>query len=108
MRSHFTHSHNPGFVGRYLFSTDHKVIGIQYALTSMLFLLFGFGLILLLRWQLAHPNQAIPLIGGLLPEAWVTAGVMTPDLYNMIGAMHGTIMVFLGVVPLSVGGFGNY
>jgi cytochrome c oxidase subunit 1 len=34
--------------------------------------------------------------------------VLTPDFYNVIGAMHGTIMVFLGIVPLAVGGFGNY
>ena len=35
-------------------------------------------------------------------------GIMLPEFYNELGAMHGTIMVFLGVVPLAVGGFGNY
>lgn len=35
-------------------------------------------------------------------------GVMAPEFYNALGAMHGTIMVFLGIVPLSVGAFGNY
>ena len=35
-------------------------------------------------------------------------GVMSPDFYNELGAMHGTIMIFLGVVPLGVGAFGNY
>ena len=33
---------------------------------------------------------------------------MLPEFYNELGAMHGTIMVFLGVVPLAVGGFGNF
>ncbi len=33
---------------------------------------------------------------------------MLPEFYNQLGAMHGTIMVFLGVVPLAVGGFGNF
>lgn len=33
---------------------------------------------------------------------------MSPDLYNAFGAMHGTIMVFLGVVPLGFAAFGNY
>ncbi|MBI1859755.1 MAG: cbb3-type cytochrome c oxidase subunit I [Deltaproteobacteria bacterium] len=111
MSSHDSHAqghHEMGFIRKWVFSTDHKVIGIQYAVTAMLFLLFGFFLILMLRWQLAHPNTAIPIIGGFLPESWANGGVMTPDFYNVIGAMHGTIMVFLGVVPLSVGGFGNY
>jgi cytochrome c oxidase subunit 1 len=40
---------------KYLFSTDHKVIGLQYALTSLVFLLVGFTLILIIRWQLAYP-----------------------------------------------------
>ncbi len=91
-----------------MFSLDHKVIGLQYAVTSMVFLLAGFGLIMLLRWQLAYPMQPIPLIGGLLGSHNVVNGIMLPEFYTQLGAMHGTIMIFLGVVPLSVGGFGNY
>src|SRR5215203_4214444 len=90
------------------FSLDHKIIGLQYAVTSMVFLLVGFGLMMLLRWQLAYPMQPIPLIGGLLGSRNVAQGIMLPEFYNQLGAMHGTIMIFLGVVPLSVGGFGNY
>ncbi len=90
------------------FSLDHKVIGLQYAITSMIFLLVGFGLMMLLRWQLAYPMQPIPLIGALLGSRNVAQGIMLPEFYNQLGAMHGTIMIFLGVVPLSVGGFGNY
>jgi cytochrome c oxidase subunit 1 len=74
----------------------------------MIFLLVGFSLIMLLRWQLAYPMQPIPLIGGLLGPSRAAAGIMLPEFYNQLGAMHGTIMIFLGVVPLSVGGFGNY
>src|SRR5512134_2974934 len=96
------------FWRRYVFSTDHKTIGIQYAVTALFFLMFGFTLMMLMRWQLAYPGQPLPLIGGLLGEARMPGGVMTPDFYNELGAMHGTIMVFLGVVPLGVGAFGNY
>jgi cytochrome c oxidase subunit I len=46
-----------------LFSLDHKVIGVQYALTSLFFLLIGFSLAVLFRWQLAYPGQPIPIIG---------------------------------------------
>ncbi len=103
------HEHaEESFWRKYVFSTDHKVIGIQYGLTSLVFLLFGFCLMLLMRWQLASPGKAIPLIGGLLGDFNAPGGIMSPDFYNQLGAMHGTIMVFLGVVPLAVGAFGNY
>jgi len=97
-----------GFWRKYVFSTDHKTIGIQYGLTSLVFLFFGFSLMMMMRWQLAYPGQPIPLIGALLGDTLVAQGAMLPDFYNSLGAMHGTIMVFMGIVPLAVGAFGNY
>src|SRR5688500_12775020 len=102
------HEETLGFWRKYVFSVDHKVIGIQYAGTGLLFLLFGFALMMLMRWQLAYPGTALPLLGGLLGETRMPGGIRQPDFYNELGAMHGTIMVFLGVVPLAVGGFGNF
>ncbi len=93
---------------RWLFSIDHKVIGIQYAITALLFLLTGFTMMILMRWQLAHPGTPIPLVGNLLGSANAPGGIMLPEFYNMLGAMHGTVMVFLAIVPLAVGAFGNY
>jgi cytochrome c oxidase subunit I len=101
-------SHELGFWQRYVFSQDHKVIGIQYGITALLFLLFGFTLMIIMRWQLAYPGQPIPFIGQWLGDANAPGGIMLPEFYNQLGAMHGTIMVFLGVVPLAVGAFGNY
>ncbi|MBS2020959.1 MAG: cbb3-type cytochrome c oxidase subunit I [Deltaproteobacteria bacterium] len=98
----------PGFIRRYIFSIDHKVIGLQYALSAMVFLLFGFSLMMLMRWQLAFPGKPLPFLGRFFPDTAMSDGVMLPEFYNQLGAMHGTIMVFLGVVPLAVGGFGNY
>jgi len=77
-------------------------------ITSFLFLLFGFSLILLLRWQLAFPGEPIPVIGRLLPDSLAPGGILMPHFYNSLGAMHGTIMIFLGIVPLGVGAYGNY
>ncbi len=102
------HHHHESFWTKYVFSQDHKVIGIQYALTSLVFLMFGFILMLMMRWQLAFPGRAIPIIGGLLSEANAPGGIMLPEFYNQLGAMHGTIMVFMAIVPLLVGAFGNY
>ena len=104
--------HELGFWRKYIFSTDHKVIGIQYAFTGLIFLLFGFSLMMLMRWQLAYPGQALPVIGKWLPHIFgagtMPDGKMTPDFYNSLGAMHGTIMVFLGIVPLAFAAFGNF
>ncbi|HEX5069291.1 MAG TPA: cbb3-type cytochrome c oxidase subunit I [Vicinamibacterales bacterium] len=91
-----------------IFSTDHKVIGLQYAFTSLAFLLLGFLLILTLRLHLAWPAQPIPVLGALLGESRTSGGVLLPEFYLQLGAMHGTVMVFLAVVPLAVGAFGNY
>ncbi|HSE39853.1 MAG TPA: cbb3-type cytochrome c oxidase subunit I [Acidobacteriota bacterium] len=102
------HHEELGFIRKYIFSTDHKVIGIQYTITSLLFLMFGFLLIMLLRYQLAYPGQPLAWLGRILGDARMPGGVMLPEFYNELGAMHGTIMVFLGIVPLAVGGFGNY
>ena len=111
---HVTHAehgheeHELSFWQAYIFSQDHKVIGIQYAITALLFLLFGFSLMMVMRWQLAFPGAPIPIIGNFLGQSNAPGGIMLPEFYNQLGAMHGTIMVFLGVVPLAVGGFGNY
>ena len=106
--AHEHEHHDEGFLRTYVFSVDHKVIGIQYAVTGLLFLLFGFSLMMLMRYQLAYPFQAIPIIGSWLGDARAPGGIMLPEFYNQLGAMHGTIMVFMGVVPLAVGGFGNF
>jgi cytochrome c oxidase subunit 1 len=100
--------HELGFWRKYVFSVDHKVIGVQYTVTGLSFLFFGFCLVMLMRWQLAYPGEPVPIIGTWFGEASMPGGVMLPEFYNSLGAMHGTIMVFLGVVPLLVGGFGNY
>src|SRR3954452_8716874 len=106
--AHGAHHEPLGFWRQYVFSIDHKVIGIQYAITALLFLFFGFSLMMLMRWQLAYPGAALPMLGRILGEGRMPGGTMLPDFYNELGAMHGTIMVFLGVVPLAVGGFGNF
>jgi cytochrome c oxidase subunit 1 len=89
--------------------TDHKTVGLQYGFTALVFLLVGFLLMILMRWQLAWPGQPLPgWIGGWLGEANAPGGIMLPEFYNQLVAMHGTVMVFLAVVPLAAGAFANY
>ena len=99
-----TDQHNHSFWTKYIWSTDHKIIGIQYGITSLVWLLFGFGLMMIMRYQLAYPDTPVPIVGALLGDG----GLLPPEMYNSLGAMHGTIMIFLGVVPLAFGAFGNY
>jgi cytochrome c oxidase subunit 1 len=116
--THESHHAELGFWRKYIFSTDHKIIGLQYGITALLFMFFGFCLMMMMRWQLAYPGKALPVVGTWLyhllgPEmvgkdAAGHVGVIMPDLYNSFGAMHGTIMVFLAIVPLAFGAFGNF
>jgi len=108
MSNHDQFAHKKSFWRSYVFATDHKVIGVQYGITSLIFLFFGFCLVMLMRWQLAYPGQPLPVIGQWFGETRMPGGVMLPEFYNQLGAMHGTIMVFMGIVPLIVGAFGNF
>ncbi len=123
-KTHDTHTHEAhhdhheqSFLQKYVFSTDHKVIGIQYGVTSLAFLFFGLMLMMAMRFSIAYPGKAMPIVGGFLHALLGDAAMgpvpgggfaMTSDLYNSFGAMHGTIMVFLAVVPLVFGAFGNF
>jgi cytochrome c oxidase subunit 1 len=91
-------------------STDHKTVGLLYALAALSCVFFGFCIMLVMRWQLAYPGTPLPLVGGWFgtDHRWLPNGVMLPEFYNQLAGMHGTIMIFLAVVPLMVGGFGTY
>ena len=108
---HLAAHEEAGFLRTYVFSTDHKVIGLQYGFTALCFLLFGFMLMLVMRWQIANPGVPVPIVGPLLTSLlrdMAPNGTVSPELYNSFGAMHGTIMVFMAIVPLAFGAFGNY
>src|SRR6266404_2086966 len=108
---HEAHHEELDFWRKYVFSTDHKIIGIQYGVTALFFLFFGFCLMLMMRWQIAHPNTPVPIVGPLLASIFgddAAKGAVSPNLYNSFGAMHGTIMVFMAIVPLAFAAFGNF
>ncbi len=100
--AHAAHAmpHAPtGFVSKYIFSTDHKVIGIQYYLLALTAVIVGIVLSLLMRFHLVWPGAHLP---------FVTGGIMTPEQYASLVTMHGTIMVFFVLTTAPQGGFGNY
>ncbi|MGH9717817.1 MAG: cytochrome c oxidase subunit I [Candidatus Acidiferrales bacterium] len=88
-----------GFFRRYIFSTDHKVIGLQYYFLSLVAVTVGVVLSLLMRFHLAWPGAHVPFITG---------GVIRPEQYLALMTMHGTIMVFFVLTTAPLGAFGNY
>src|SRR5207244_3759955 len=62
-------------------------------------------LALIVRWQLAWPETAVPGLGGILTE---TGGILEPSTYNMAFTMHATIMIFFVIMPILAGAFGNF
>src|SRR5271157_1868463 len=91
------HAAPQGFIRKYVFSLDHKVIGIQYYFLALTAVFVGMYLSLLMRIHLIWPNASLPLLGEIKPEAYLT-----------LLTMHGTIMVFFVLTTAPQGGFGNY
>jgi cytochrome c oxidase subunit I len=96
-----------GFLRTYLFSTDHKVVGIQYLLLSLAAVLIGITLSIIMRIRLAWPQEKWPLLERLMPTAFA-GGPMTPEFYLSMMTMHGTIMIFFVLTTAPLSGFGNY
>ncbi|HEV2293996.1 MAG TPA: cbb3-type cytochrome c oxidase subunit I [Tepidisphaeraceae bacterium] len=99
------HAHEElGFLKKYVFSVDHKIIGIQFLFMGLFFFVVGGLLAMLIRWQLGWPGAEVPILSKLM--GWT--GGMPPDFYTMVFSMHATIMIFFVIIPLLVGTFGNY
>src|SRR5689334_16627927 len=96
-----------GFIRKYIFSIDHKVIGIQYILLALTAVLVGMIMSVLMRVNLTWPGTHIHIMETLFPQG-APGGAMTPEFYLSLVTMHGTIMVFFVLTTAPQGGFGNY
>jgi cytochrome c oxidase subunit 1 len=96
-----------GFIRKYVFSLDHKVIGLQYYGLALVAVFIGMVLSWLMRIHLGWPTLAIPLLDKLSPNG-APGGVITPEYYLSLMTMHGTIMVFFVLTNAPFAGFGNY
>ena len=107
--AHAAHGHHQdlGFLRTYVFSTDHKMIGRQFLFLGLLMLIVGGLLAMMIRWQLAWPETAVPGLSSI-PEPYMYGGIIPPQTYNAIFTMHATIMIFFVVMPIMVGAFGNF
>jgi cytochrome c oxidase subunit 1 len=95
------------FIRKYIFSVDHKVIGIQYILLALAAVVVGMTMSVLMRMNLSWPGTNWPILGTLFPGG-APGGMMTPEFYLSLVTMHGTIMVFFVLTTAPQGGFGNY
>jgi cytochrome c oxidase subunit 1 len=91
------HAAPQGFIRRYIFSLDHKVIGLQYYFLALTAVFVGMFLSLLMRIHLIWPTAHLPLLGEIKPETYLS-----------LLTMHGTIMVFFVLTTAPQSGFGNY
>ena len=89
--------HDPSFFEKYMFSTDHKMIAMQYMFTGMAMGLIGAFMAYAFRMQLAFPGESVPGFG-----------LVTPANYNALVTNHGTIMIFWVAMPVLIAAFGNY
>ncbi len=107
--THEVHRHPAptGFIRKYIFSLDHKVIGIQYIILALAAVLVGMTMSVLMRLNLSWPGTSWPILETLFP-AGAPGGVMNPEFYLSLVTMHGTIMVFFVLTTAPQGGFGNY
>ncbi len=96
-----------GFWRTYVFSTDHKMIGRQFLFLGLFMLLIGGTLAMMVRWELAWPETAVPGFSWI-PEPYMYGGIIPPQTYNALFTMHATIMIFFVVMPIMVGAFGNF
>jgi cytochrome c oxidase subunit I len=103
------HRHEPptSFIRKYIFSLDHKVIGIQYILLALTAVVVGLVMSILMRMNLSWPGTHWPIMGTLFPTG-APGGIMSPEFYLSLVTMHGTIMVFFVLTTAPQGGFGNY
>src|SRR5947209_16117578 len=101
--------HEPpkSFIRKYIFSLDHKVIGIQYILLALSAVIVGMIMSLLMRMNLSWPGTHWPIMGTLFPTG-APGGVMSGEFYLSLVTMHGTLMVFFVLTTAPQGGFGNY
>ncbi len=106
---HAVHAHHEelGFLRTYVFSTDHKMIGRQFLFFGLFMLLIGGTLAMMIRWELAWPETAVPGFNWI-PEPYMYDGIIPPQTYNALFTMHATIMIFFVVMPIMVGCFGNF
>jgi cytochrome c oxidase subunit I len=106
--AHVAVHHAPtGFIRKYVFSLDHKVIGIQYFFLALVAAFLGMSLSLIFRLRLAWPAETWPMLAKIFPAGF-EGGPMTPEFYLSMLTMHGTIMVFFVLTTAPQSGFGNY
>src|SRR5438309_2162667 len=94
------------FVRKYIFSTDHKIIGIQFLFSTLIFLVIGGMLALFVRMQLGWPHGELPIFRDIFQTS--NGGRMSPEFYNMLFSMHASVMIFFVIIPMLAGAFGNY
>jgi len=105
--SHGHDHHEEGFVSKYIFSYDHKMISKQYLITAVVMGLVAMLLSILFRIQLAWPGESSDFLSFFLGETWAPNGILKENMYLGLVTIHGTIMVFFLLTGGLSGTFSN-
>jgi cytochrome c oxidase subunit 1 len=101
------HAPPQGFIRKYIFSLDHKMIGKQYFALALVAVFTGMVLSWLMRIHLVWPKLPIPGL-HFLKDVGAPGDVMTPEYYLSLMTIHGTLMIFFVLTNAPFAAFGNY
>jgi len=96
-----------GFLRKYVFSLDHKVIGKQYYALALAAVFVGMVLSWLMRFHLVWSTTRVPLL-ELIAKTGAPGGMITPEYYLSLLTMHGTLMIFFVLTNAPFAAFGNF
>lgn len=105
--AHAHEHHKESFISKYIFSMDHKMISKQFLITGIIMGVFGMGMSILFRLQLAWPDTSFPILTWFFGEQWAPGGRLDPGFYMGLVTIHGTIMVFYVLTAGLSGTFSN-
>ena len=101
------HGHHPqSFITKYVFSTDHKMIGKQFLITGIIWAIVGGLFSVLFRLQLGYPGQTFPILETFFGH-YAEGGIIKAEFYYALVTMHGTILVFFVLTAGLSGTFAN-
>ncbi|HQN55828.1 MAG TPA: cbb3-type cytochrome c oxidase subunit I [Saprospiraceae bacterium] len=109
---HGEDKYKSGFIGKYIFSLDHKIISRQFLITGIIWAIIGAAFSVFFRLQLGFPESDMswlkPILGKWIIINDAGVGALSQEFYYALVTMHGTILVFFVLTAGLSGTFSNF
>ena len=99
--------HDEGFIAKYIFTQDHKMIGRQFLITAVFMAIVAMMMSIFFRLQLGWEGESFGILKAFLGDKWAPDGVLDRNMYLALVTIHGTIMVFFVLTGGLSGTFSN-